>query len=206
MTGQDAGLRDAAAFIAAWNAVLPADVVVPLGFAEGVLTIGCRSYAWMTLVKAMAGNLQNKFNETLPSPAIRKIETTPVPVRVLVTGSRTWNNITTVDDALLDTWHDTIQLYGPHALMQVVHGACPSGADSHAAAWVTRQDGQLVSAEAHPADWEAHGRVAGPRRNAAMVSAGADICLAFIHNGSRGASHTAALAEKAAIPTRRFTA
>jgi len=37
-----------------------------------------------------------------------------------------------------------------------------------------------------------------------MVAAGADLCLAFIHNGARGASHCAALAEQAGIPTIRI--
>jgi hypothetical protein len=39
-----------------------------------------------------------------------------------------------------------------------------------------------------------------------MVNLGADLVLAFIRNGSRGASHTADLAEQAGIETRRFTA
>jgi hypothetical protein len=38
-----------------------------------------------------------------------------------------------------------------------------------------------------------------------MVSARADLCLAFIRDSSPGASHTAAQAEAAGIPTRRYT-
>ncbi|MFE1515806.1 SLOG family protein [[Kitasatospora] papulosa] len=130
----------------------------------------------------------------------------PTFVRVLITGSRTWDQVETIDDALVDTWHDTTEAHGFNAHLVVVHGACPRGADAHAAYWAARQDPKHVTAEAHPADWEAHGRGAGFRRNADMVRLGAAVCLAFIRDGSRGATHTAALAEKAGIPTRRFTA
>lgn len=56
--------------------------------------------------------------------------------------------------------------------------------------------------------WEADGYttcpMAGFYRNEAMVAAGADLCLAFIDNGSRGATHCANTAQAAGIPTLIF--
>ncbi|MFI9194107.1 SLOG family protein [Streptomyces californicus] len=128
------------------------------------------------------------------------------PYRVLVTGSRDWDNEQAVRHAIVAAVLENAPQDAPVVL---VHGGCPRGADTHAATWaaLAAADGRRpVTAEAHPANWEKHGKAAGFRRNAHMVQLGADICLAFIRNSSRGASHTAALAEKAGIPTRRFTA
>lgn len=121
------------------------------------------------------------------------------PYRVLVTGSRDWADDTAVGEALSEAirpvWHDRNVV--------IVHGACPSGADQLAHKWAEVFG---VAVERHPANWQINGKRAGFIRNALMVNLGADLCLAFIRNGSRGASHTAALAEQAGIPVRRWTA
>lgn len=66
-------------------------------------------------------------------------------------------------------------------------------------------EGYFVKPERHPADWKGpRKRGAGFARNAEMVNLGADLCLAFIRNGSSGATHCAGLAEKAGIPTIIF--
>lgn len=121
--------------------------------------------------------------------------------RILVTGSRDWLSAARLY-RVLD------EVLAEHGSLILVHGACPSGADKMADNWagnVHYFGGQAaVTREPHPADWAAHGRAAGFRRNAEMVALGADLCLAFIRNGSRGATHCADLAEKAGIPVRRF--
>lgn len=109
--------------------------------------------------------------------------------RVLITGSRDWVDEATIRDALQAEWETGAVL---------VHGACPSGADSIADRLWTG------AIEPHPAEWSRYGRRAGPIRNAAMVARGADVCLAFIRRNSRGACHLANLAEQAGIRTIRF--
>lgn len=116
-------------------------------------------------------------------------------MRILVTGSRDWDD----REAILLSFQDYL---GQDNVL--VSGACPTGADRMAEEIAEDFLGWKV--ERHPADWNGLGKRAGFVRNAEMVNLGADVCLAFIKNDSRGASHTARLAEKAGIPTRRFVA
>ncbi|MFD4934469.1 DUF2493 domain-containing protein [Streptomyces virginiae] len=121
------------------------------------------------------------------------------PYRVIVTGSRDWDDPDTIHAALAE-------LYARTPAEQdfiLVHGGCPTGADAIAHAWAL-PTGAVI--DVFVADWASHGKSAGPRRNARMVAEGADMCLAFIKNRSRGASHTARLAERAGIPIREWTA
>ncbi|MFC4501721.1 MULTISPECIES: DUF2493 domain-containing protein [Streptomyces] len=119
-------------------------------------------------------------------------------MRVLVTGSRTWTDIALIEGELARV----IRLAGRSCDVLLVHGACPKGADALADRFA-RDVGLEI--ERHPADWDRRGKAAGFRRNAHMVSLGADVCLAFIRGGSRGASMTACLAMRAGIPTHVFT-
>jgi hypothetical protein len=116
--------------------------------------------------------------------------------RILVTGSREWDDWRTVTTALIEAAE------GKPRPVTVVHG-CARGADFIAAQAARKL---LWEVEDHPADWNRHGKAAGFRRNAEMVALGADLCLAFIRDGSHGATHCADLAAKAGIPVRRFMA
>lgn len=118
--------------------------------------------------------------------------------RVLVTGSREWDDVDELRYALI---HATALRLDSSI---IVHGACPRGADALAAEWARDYS---VKAEAHPADWNGHGKQAGFIRNAEMVSLGADLCLAFYKQGAgnKGTDHCATQAAKAGIPVRRVT-
>lgn len=133
------------------------------------------------------------------------------PYRVIVTGSRTWTDENTIRQAI----GAIVTSHGPENTV-IVHGACPHGADALADA-IARSWGGGLTVERWPADWGTHGGSAGFRRNAAMVSRGADICLAFIApcegphhiyqspHGTHGASHCARLADEAGITVKRWT-
>lgn len=119
-------------------------------------------------------------------------------MRILITGSRDWDDVGAVAVALLAQ-----PAIGDEVV--IVHGGA-SGAD-RIAGHVARNLGWRC--EVHLAAWRPHGIYnpqAGLLRNREMVDLGADVCLAFIKNGSRGATHCAQLAEQAGIPTRRYTA
>lgn len=114
---------------------------------------------------------------------------------VLVTGSRTWQDVTAVHDALLSAWHDARQDGWPG--IEVIEGQA-SGADSIAANWATAHQDDGVGHHPVPADWEGpcapdckpgHRRerngttycpTAGHRRNADMVALVPQVALAFI--------------------------
>lgn len=119
--------------------------------------------------------------------------------RIVVTGSRDWQDEQTVHTALAEA---VCKIPAEREIV-IVHGGCPTGADAIVHTWAHQYG---ASIDVFIADWAGQGKAAGPRRNVRMVAEGADLCLAFIRNGSRGASHTVALARRAGIPVRTWTA
>ena len=128
--------------------------------------------------------------------------------RVLVTGSQLWTNKALVFEEL-DWAFETMFLNGTECdVFVLVHGDCPNGADAFANEWGELRKSitpACIRIERHPADWNGpRKRGAGYARNAEMVALGADYCLAFILNESKGSTHCSSLAENARIETQIF--
>jgi hypothetical protein len=115
-------------------------------------------------------------------------------VRVIVSGSRNWDDEKAVHRAL-DRQYAKHQKSGSDKPFVVVHGNA-KGADTHAKNWAMKRG---VAHEPHPADWARYGRSAGPVRNKQMVDAGADAVLAFPKPGGRGTQDLMNRASKAGI-------
>lgn len=122
-------------------------------------------------------------------------------MRVIITGSRDWAGIhaQTRLTEVLCTIHDLSMAFDEE--MVIVHGDCPTGADVLADQWGARREDDGVTVERHPADWSV-GRAAGPLRNQKMADLGADVCVAFLRDGSRGTTDMITKAKEAGIPTK----
>lgn len=148
-------------------------------------------------------------------------------MRVLVTGSRTWD----VADSLEVAFDDLAQrLNVPmirdddgHALdwdwravrLTIVHGAAPEGGDALADMYARTH---MVPVERCPANWHPNGRfdrTAGFKRNAEMVATKPDRVIGLVDrcakpehqsspHGSHGAMHTLYLARDNRLPARIF--
>ncbi len=138
-------------------------------------------------------------------------------MRILITGSREdmvpW-------EWLHRDWSWLLQQCAARSEgLWLVHGACPTGVDEEVNRfkemmsdrwWSSRPSSDLfplfpLGIERHPAGapfWEfGPWPAAGPKRNAHMVSLGADLCLAYPLGESKGTRGCAKLAIGAGIPT-----
>ena len=114
-------------------------------------------------------------------------------MKVLVCGSRYWNNKESIFERLKLLPKDTT----------IIHG-CANGADKLAGI-VAKELGFIVVEV--PAEWKKCGKRAGILRNLKMLDLKPDLVLAFHSNlsGSKGTSHTLREANKRNILARLYT-
>lgn len=118
-------------------------------------------------------------------------------IRILVTGSRHWEDRRALSSALRRGYDHILQSHPEYMDPPVlVHGGA-KGADQMAAGIAYGLGWQH---EEHKADWNTHGKGAGHKRNQAMVDAGADILIACPLPGSKGTWDCMRRAVEAGIP------
>lgn len=128
------------------------------------------------------------------------------PSRILVTGSRRHAGKRLI-------WRVLDAIHKVHPDMVVVHGECypPKDRDGNrpdiSADWLAHLWclDRGVPDEPHPADWDLHGKAAGPIRNQEVVDLGADECHGFPDGRSAGTADCMRRAKKAGIPVLRWT-
>jgi hypothetical protein len=109
-------------------------------------------------------------------------------MRVLVCGGRDFSDCKAVFDALDDL--------ARHEVVDCIIEGDARGADRIAGAWAKRR---RVDLRLFPADWNKHGRAAGPIRNQQMIDKGKpDFVLAF--PGGAGTADMVRRAKAAGLP------
>lgn len=116
-------------------------------------------------------------------------------VRLLITGSRSWDR----EDIICDELTRFAQWARRSGETVSMLSGTAKGADQICEKFA-RSLGFVI--ERYPANWDLYGKRAGFVRNQQMVDTKPDYCLAFVKNGSRGASMTARIAELSGIRTR----
>lgn len=106
---------------------------------------------------------------------------------ILVTGSRDFNDGSLMENALLNIAHGDVV---------VLHGGA-KGADSLAGKIAQFHEWEVRE---FPAQWDVHGKAAGPIRNQKMVDEKPDVALAFPVGKSTGTRDCMARVRKAGIP------
>lgn len=118
-------------------------------------------------------------------------------MRVLVCGSRHFNDFDLMLKILSENFNKGDIL---------IHGDA-KGADrlsEYVARFYLFAD-DVIGVERYPADWNLHGKRAGPIRNHQMLTEGKpDLVIAFIAVGSRGTKHMVEIAKKAGIPVKEI--
>ncbi|MFM7089131.1 MAG: DUF4326 domain-containing protein [Candidatus Paceibacterota bacterium] len=144
------------------------------------------------ILSAYANSNSSEREELLNWSLTLKSAVNSLPYRLLVTGSRNWNDKETIANELFKQY----KVWGSPKNVVLIQGGA-EGADTIAAE-LWRNAGLPV--ETYKPKWDEQGKKAGMIRNQVMVNLGADACLAFSKDNSVGTKHCATAAKKAGIP------
>jgi len=109
--------------------------------------------------------------------------------RILITGSRDWDNVNAVKGTL-----GMVQnlVEGPSEAYPdgdepfvILHGGCPTGADKIAADIIAAPN-RITGEPPYKPKWDQYGRFAGPLRNQAMIDTRPDFVLGFLNPCRKG--------------------
>lgn len=136
-------------------------------------------------------------------------------LRVLVTGSRAWTDVETLERTLNAVW---VLAKTQNLKLVVIHGAHRPKREEvrkgvwdqprKSADWLTHLWCQAIGVEEDPnaAKWNKHGKAAGRVRNEYMVKERSpDLCIAFMHGATPGTIHCSNMAERQGIPVVRIS-
>lgn len=112
-------------------------------------------------------------------------------MRVLVCGGRDFDNVAFVRSRL-----DALHAQQP--ITHLIHGGA-RGVDTIAGDWSKTKS---IERYVCLADWNKHGKAAGPIRNARMLEWKPDLVVAF--PGGRGTANMIEQAERAGVPVKRI--
>ena len=104
--------------------------------------------------------------------------------KVIVAGDRRYTDVSHIKEVMNAYW----KLYGPY---EVISGTA-KGVDTTAENIATAAG---IKVYRFPADWDKHGKAAGPIRNKQMAEAG-DALIAFLAPDSRGTANMIATAKR----------
>lgn len=114
-------------------------------------------------------------------------------MRVLVCGGRDFTNVAYI-------WTKLDRLHAEHPITHLIHGGA-RGADTIAGDWAKTKPG--IERYVCRADWEKHGKAAGPKRNARMLEWKPDLVVAF--PGGRGTADMVRRSKEAGVEVKEFT-
>jgi hypothetical protein len=115
-------------------------------------------------------------------------------MRLLVCGDRDWWDRDLINEILDQLANQYLWDF------TLVHGAA-TGADTMGGEWAKARD---MPVDAFPAQWDRHGKSAGPIRNQQMLDSGLDLVVAFHDNirNSKGTKHMVGIARQAGVPVK----